>query len=126
MADDLNNHLPTSTAADGRDMLSSAGFSVNESFAADPGFGTMAADFEQATAIRFGTTADNQVRKVCGIVNNFSLGQISIFCSFSQFNNKFKSQIGCCVKFRLFSQFKRQMVGSADQINLLNHEKIYF
>ncbi len=54
-------------AADGRDMMSSAGFSVNESFA-DPGFGTLAADFEQVTAIRFGANdpnqANHQVRKI--------------------------------------------------------------
>ena len=39
-------------------MLSSAGFSVNESYA-DPGFGTLAADFEQASAIRLGNVDPN-------------------------------------------------------------------
>jgi hypothetical protein len=52
-------------------MMSSAGFSVNESFA-DPGFGTLAADFEQVTAIRFGANdpnqANHQVRKINKLV----------------------------------------------------------
>jgi hypothetical protein len=53
-------HLKLTGNADGHDVLSSAGFSVNNDSYAEHGFGTLAADLEHATVIRMRAGNANQ------------------------------------------------------------------